>query len=103
MTEDELQETWVIVGKCIVRAKVALCRQKALSSNRELYNSTRTLRNVGSQRRLERLLAEALSCQLLCRFRGASEPGHELASPVQLRLETADRGGCVLAVDPVVC
>ena len=72
-----------------------------MSSNRELYNSTRTLRNVGSQRRLEGFAREAFSSQLLRRFRRSSKPLHERACPVSLRLEATDRRCCGLAVDPV--
>ena len=51
----------VIGGKGVVQAK------KHLSSSWKLYNSTRTLRNVGSQSGFQRLFAEAFPGQLLCR------------------------------------
>ena len=71
----------VIGGKGVVQAK------KHLSSSRKLYNSTCTLRNVGSQSGFQRLLAEAFPGQLLCRPQRAPVPLHECQSPLALRLE----------------
>src|SRR5437899_3424219 len=67
----------------------------------ELYPSARSVRNVDSEGRLERVLSEPLPGEVRPRLPGAAEPLDQARSPLRLGREGRDRLGDPLRRDPV--